>query len=412
MKRNPRLIYPLVVLAVGAGIATILIKARPSPQVQTPRVPAPLVRAQTVVRRDVPLVVRSQGTVTARTESGILSQVAGRIVSVSPAFASGGFFKAGDTLVTIDPRDYELAVARASAQVAQARVRLAREEEEARLAREEWSRVGRGDPTDLVLRKPQMQEARAGLRAAAATEEQAALNLQRTRIRAPYDGRVLVRSVDVGQFVGPGAPLGRIYAVDFAEIRLSIPHDELAYLDQSFSFRDETERPDQPRVLLHGSFAGSRHTWEGRVVRAEGQIDPMTRMVNLVARVPGPYDRGQDPDRPPLMVGLFVEAEIFGKLAGNVAVIPRSAMRGKDQVLVIDAEDRLHFREVGVLRTEPNSVLISRGLADGERVCVSPLDAVVDGMKVRIADEKSAAPEKPENGQGGPGDTAAKGGSA
>ena len=392
MKTNPKLFYPLGVLLAGALVAAILIAARPSPEVQAPRVAPPLVRAQMINRQDVQLRVKSQGTVAARTESGLLSQVAGQVISVSPTFANGGFFRAGDTLATIDPRDYELAVARASAQVAQARVRLVREEEEAQLAGEEWERVGQGKPSALVLRQPQMQEARAGLQAAKAAKEQASLSLQRTRIRAPYDGRVLARNVDVGQFVSPGVPLGRIYAVDYVEIRLPIPNEELAYLDLNFGFRNDAELPNQPAVRLHGNFAGGRHTWDGQVVRAEGQIDPRTRMVNLIARVPNPYDRGEEPDRPPLVVGLFVEAEILGRMAGSVAVIPRSALRGRNQVLVIDSGNRLHFREVDVLRTETHNVLISRGLADGERVCVSPLDAVVDGMEVRVSDESPAPP--------------------
>ena len=385
MKRNPKLLYPLGVLLAGVLVAVVLVAARPSPQVQTPRVPPPLVRAQVIHRQDVQLRVRSQGTVAARTESGLLSQVAGQIVSVSPAFASGGFFKAGDVLVAVDPRDYELAVARARAQVAQAQVRQAREDEESRLAGEEWDRVGQGEPSALVLRKPQLQEARAGLEAAKAALEQAELSLERTCVKAPYDGRVLSRNVDVGQFVSPGVPLGRIYAVDYAEVRLSIPHDELAYLDFSLRFRDEIELRYQPEVLLSGDFAGGHHTWPGRIVRVEGQIDPLTRMINLVARVPGPYDRSPNSDRPPLVVGLFVEAEILGQIARQVAVLPRSALRGSDRVLVIDGEDRLHFREVGLLRAETNSVLIQHGLEEGERVCLSPLDAVVEGMKVRVA---------------------------
>jgi membrane fusion protein, multidrug efflux system len=385
MKRNPKLFYPLGVLLAGALVAAILIATRPSPDVQPPRVPPPLVRAQVINRQDVRLRVRSQGTVAARTQSGLLSQVAGQIVEISPAFAGGGFFKSGDVLVTVDPRDYELAVARARAQVAQAKVRLAREEEESGLALEEWERVGRGEPSQLVLRKPQLLEARAGVEAAQASLEQAELALERTRVKAPYDGRVLARSVDVGQFVSPGAPLGRIYAVDFAEVRLSVPHGELAFLDFSLRFRDEAELPSQPEVLLHGDFAGGQHTWSGRIVRLEGQIDPLTRMVNLVARVPRPYDRSPDSDRPPLLVGLFVEAEILGQVASQVAVLPRSAIRGTDQVLVIDEENRLHYRKVDVLRAEKTSVLIQGGLSDGERVCLSPLDAVVEGMKVRIA---------------------------
>jgi RND family efflux transporter MFP subunit len=387
MKRHGKILYPIGVLLFGFLGAFVLINTRPKTVSKPPEVPPPLVRAIRAKSQDLRLTVRTQGTVRPRTQTTLISQVSGRITAVSSAFASGGFFDVGDTLVTIDPRDYQLALARARAQVAQARVRLVREKEEADLAREEWERVGKGDPSDLVLRKPQLAEARAAIQAAEATEEQAKLNLDRTQIRAPYTGRVLSKTVDVGQLANPGTPLARVYAVDYAEVRLPIPNDELAFMDLAFDFRDGFALANRPEVLLRAAFAGKTHTWIGEIVRMEGEIDPQSRMVNLVARVKAPYDRGTDSDRPPLFVGLFVDAEIIGKVALDVVVVPRSALRGQDQVLIIDEDTRLRFRSVDKLRTQGEEIVIRSGLAEGERVCISPLDAVVEGMKIRIVSE-------------------------
>ncbi len=382
---NPKVLFPIAVLAVGILGAVALIKARPQVQVQKPEVPPPLVRVMHVKRQSLQLKVRAQGNVTPRTESTLVAQVPGQVIAVSPAFASGGFFEAGDLLASIDPRDYELALARARSQVAQAEVRVAREEGEAALARQEWERVGQGKPTDLVLRKPQLAETKAALEAARASMEQARLNLERTQIRAPYAGRVRSKTVDIGQFVNPGAPLARIYSVDYAEVRLSVPDDQLAYLDYSLNFRNETQ--ERPEVTLRTTFAGRGYTWTGRIVRVEGEIDARTRMVTLVARVENPYARGEDPNRLPLAVGLFVEAEILGRQVENIVSLPRSAIRGRDRVLVVDNENRLRFRKVDILRADAGEVVVRSGLNQSERVCISPLDAVVDGMRVRILTE-------------------------
>jgi RND family efflux transporter MFP subunit len=214
----------------------------------------------------------------------------------------------------------------------------------------------------------------------------AELSLERTEVRAPFDGRVRSKRVDVGQVIGPNNPLGRIYAVDYAEIRLPIPDPELKYLNVSLYRSDQIEIVDGPRVDLHADFAGSRYTWTGRVVRVEGEIDPLTRMINLVARVDDPYGVPEDAVRPPLVVGLYVEADIGGKIVDNAIVLPRAALRGTNRVLVV-SDERLYFRDVVVLRTDTERVIITSGLKPGERVCISPLDVVVEGMRVRSSVE-------------------------
>ena len=400
IRRHPKPLLPVAVILIGILSAYVLISTRSEVVVTPPEVPPPLVRAIMVESRDFQLKVQAQGIVAPRTETSLVSQVAGQIISVSPAFANGGFFKTGDVLLTIDPRDYELAVDRARAVVAQAQVRLAREEEESELAMQEWKRLGNGEATDLALRKPQLADARAALQAARASQEQARLALERTRIRAPYEGRVLSKSVGLGQYINPGTPVARIYAVDYAEIRLAVPHEQLAYLDLAYSFRNELEPASRPKALIRAVFAGRRHTWAGQVVRIEGEIDARTRMVNLVARVDAPYDRGDDPGRAPLYAGLFVEVEILGRVARDITVVPRAALRGSDQVLVIDEEDRLRFRRVDLLRLEAENALIRSGLANGERVCISPLAAVVDGMRVRVLTENDKTASRRQGGTG------------
>lgn len=306
---------------------------------------------------------------------------------MAPSFADGGFFRRGEVLVEIDPRDYRLALDEARAAVAQAETRLAMTEAEAELAREEWRDLGRGEPTALAAREPQLAEARAAVAAARAAVERAELQISRTRVEAPYDGRVRAKQADVGQYVGPGTPLAAVYATDYAEVRLPVPQDELGFLGIDLGAGGGAGPP----VALTGSIGGDAHTWQGRIVRTAGTIDPRTRMLDLFARIDDPFQRrggrGADGSAPPLPMGLFLEAEIAGRVAPGVVVLPRAALREGDRVLVVDGEDRLRFRDVTVLRTEGERAVISSGLAAGDRVTVSPLATVTDGMKVRTVDD-------------------------
>jgi RND family efflux transporter MFP subunit len=225
----------------------------------------------------------------------------------------------------------------------------------------------------------------AALREARARVERAELDLARTELRAPYPGRVREESVDVGQFVSRGQRLATIYSIDFAEVRLPVPDEELAYLelDALEPARLDPGTATGPTVTLRADFAGKRHTWSGRLARTEGEIDPRSRMVHVVARVEDPYGRVAQDGRTPLAVGLFVEAEIEGQQIEHAVLLPRSALRSDERVLIVDAESKLRFRSVEIARRIGDELVISGGIEAGELVVVSPLQTVSDGMAVR-----------------------------
>ncbi|MXY25185.1 MAG: efflux RND transporter periplasmic adaptor subunit [Acidobacteria bacterium] len=377
-------LLPLIILAAAGFIALTMYWNRPPVETLAPVVTPPGVRVHEVALTDAPLTVMSQGTVRPRTESQLVSEIDGRVIWVAPSFVEGGFFEADDVLVRIDPFDYEQQLVSARSQLAQARLRLAEEEAEAEVAQREWETLGRGDPRELALRKPQLDDARAAVAAAEAGVERAVRDLQRAEIIAPYAGRMRAKNVDIGQYVRRGDSVATVYAVDFAEIRLPLPDDELAYLDLPLSYRG-VEQQAQPQVTLRATFAGQTHSWNGRIVRTESEIDSVSRMVHAVAEVADPYAQGANPDRPPLAVGMYVEAEISGRTARGVAVLPREALRGRDRMLVVTPDDRLEFRTVDVLRTSAESAIVETGLVAGELVVVSPLDAPTDGMLVQLA---------------------------
>jgi len=349
MRTALRIALPIAVIGVAGIIAAALIAARPVVETRRPEAVAPLVRFITADPSTVNAVVRSQGTVAPRTETMLVPEISGRVIHISPSLASGGFFEAGDVLVRLDPRDYELAVVGARAEVAQMASRLKVEEEEAGVARREWASLGKGDPAPLVVREPQLAEARAAHDAAASALERAQRDLARTALRAPFAGRVREKRVDVGQVIAPGTPVATLYAVDVAEIRLPIPDEELAFLDLPLGYRGGSSGP---RVTIHTTFAGRPVEWQGRIARTEGEIDAASRMVHLVAEVKDPYGRATRKASTPLAVGLFVRADIHGRQLQDVFVLPRSALRGEDQVLMIDGEDRLRFRKLQIVRSD------------------------------------------------------------
>jgi RND family efflux transporter MFP subunit len=311
--------------------------------------------------------------------------VAGQIVDVAPAFVSGGFFLKGDVLLRIDPRNYESAVKRASAGVAQARTQVATENALAGYAYEDWKRLRDVDTTsreasDLTLRKPQLQEALAALEAREADLQMAREDLNRTIIRAPYDGMVREKIADIGQYVNVGSQLARTFAVDRVEIRLPISQQDLQFLD----LKGLSEGERLP-VTLSAAIGSQRHEWHARIVRSEGVFDSASRVLYVVAQVEDPYDLAES-GREPLRVGTFVTAEIGGNAGGELFAIPRHALSGGDTVWIVDEQLQIQPRAVRIVRSDEDHAYVSEGLADGERYATTPIDQPLPGMQVRIND--------------------------
>jgi multidrug efflux pump subunit AcrA (membrane-fusion protein) len=189
-----------------------------------------------------------------------------------------------------------------------------------------------------------------------------------------------------------GQSVARLYSVDIAEVRLPIADEQLAFLSLPLAYRnvEASQNTQGPAVTLRTNFAGETYEWRGRIVRTEGEIDPRTRMIHAIAQVSDPYARTGSSRRPPLAVGMFVKAEIQGQGVRAIPV-PRTAVRGENTVLVVNDKNVIEFRKLDIFRQERDRVLARGGVEDGERICVSTLEAAVEGMPVRILEE--SAPE-------------------
>ena len=420
-----------IVLAAGVGLAWLLYAQKTEPATTNDLDARPVVETITAEVGDLPVTIRGFGTVRARDRVQIVPQVDGRILSTHPNFAEGGVISGGETVATLDPADADLAVARASAeidrltatlkrldasrkraesQVAAARTRLETQRAEAAVSRSQYEKLNPGkDVPPLVAREPQVREAEAALAAAEADLEdvgsereqinaqlasartslrQAELNLERTEIVLPGDStdryRVLDKSADVGQYISPGVAIGTLYKVSTLEVPVPLPAKELQWFAVGEAAATITAR-DIDR------------SWDGIIVRTDGQIDPRSRLVNVVVAIDPDDLDGQ------LVPGLFVEATIVGEAVDNVAAIPRLALRqaergdaGKQstgrtggfdaadgQRLYVVRDGVLRFVDVDVIRRTRELAYV-RGLENGDPVVTTDLSVVTDGMKVEI----------------------------
>lgn len=375
-----KLLLPILLLLAGAAAAYAIVVHRPPLESRPAQADPPLVEVIRAEPQALKLNVPSQGVVTPRTAIDWVAEVAGKVVRVHPDFVPGGFFEAGDELLAIDSRDYDQAIAAAEARIAEARRQVAQEEAEAEQARAEWRALGEGEPSPLTLHVPQLAEARARLKAAEADLSLARLRRSRCELRAPFAGRVLSRQVGLGQYVQPGEKLARLYSTDVAEIRLPVAADQLAYLDLPLGRRNGAPAAG-PKVRLTADLGGSERHWEGRIVRSEGGVDEETGLLHLVAEVKNPYSASH-PE--PLLAGLFVKAEIEGRVQEPLFVLPPGAVDASRQVLLVDDALTLRIRRLDVLRSEPDRIVVKNGLSAGDRVVVAGVQVPVEGMKVRL----------------------------
>ena len=371
-----RIIAPIAVLAASVGAYALLQISRPAPE-QSDRDPRPTsVYTATVKAHNTTLEVITQGEVRSRTAIDLVSQVGGRIIAVSPEFVEGGRIEPGVPLLQIEDTDYKLALSQAQSRLADAELAVQQALADQDVARKQL----RNDrnASDLALKKPQVAQARAQREAALAGLEQARLDLQRTSLTLPFEGRVASTRVHIGQFISPGTVLGRVFSTELVEVRLPLNNAQLASLGLPIGF---TAAPGEGvPVEFSAQVAGQRQQWRGTLVRLDAAVDPDSRMLYAIAEVEDPYGEAVSSKGMPLAVGLFVEAKIQGRRLQNAMQIPGSALRAGDKVFVVDSAGLLDVRSVDVAHATPRTAVISAGLAPGEKVVTSAIRNPVQGM--------------------------------
>lgn len=364
----------LLILAVGIVLSYFIIAGKPAPEPEEHQEPPPHVAEVISVQLNShTITLSSQGTVTAKTEIDIAAQVSGQVVSVGEHFAAGGFFEAGEMLLTIDPRDYEIAVVEAESALAEAKNQLAQEEGQARQAQREWRDLGSAAANELFLRKPQLAAAQARVKAAEAGLRAAKLDLERTRIALPFEGRVITVNANLGQFITSGTALGSVYASDVMEVRLPLTAAELKLLNLQAANKMHELSP--LRVTFLFNVGSDTLEWKGDVVRLESIVDSKSRLFYLVAEIDNHIEEYTEQGKPalktPVLPGTFVTANITSNVHEGVALLPRSALYRSSQVLVLDDQQRLREKDVTILQLDSTTLAV-QGLESGEQVLGRP----------------------------------------
>lgn len=384
-----KIALPLLILALGIGGAVLMSKSRSAPEKLKTETPGALVRVQTVDTVDHQVKIFATGTVQPRQKAEIVPQVSGVVTDISPKLIAGGFFRRGEPLFTIEKVDYRLAVDQAAASLAKSELNLATVKSRGRVARQEWEEL-RGNsveqPNPLVVYEPQLKEAEANVLSARAALEQAHINLERTQLRAPFDGRIVSERIDRGQYVRSGESAAVLTGTATAEIVVPLTLEDLSYL----SIPDEGVSEQGSRATVSIEVNGNTLEWHGRVVRTLGEMDPRGRMARVVVVVDDPYQIDSRRERSPdLAMGLFVDLVLHGSTISDVIRIPRRALRENSTVWVVGSGNELDIRPVEVLRREKENLLIREGLESGDRIVLTNLSGAANGMKLRLAGEKA-----------------------
>ncbi|PCK07468.1 MAG: efflux transporter periplasmic adaptor subunit [Alteromonadaceae bacterium] len=378
-------LLPVAIVMLGglASYAVATMKPKPkanfdnNTEVALPRVQVVPARMETTR-----LSVVSQGSVTPRRELNLVAQVGGIVISVDEQFVDGGFFQLSQSLVRIDDSDYQGSLLNAKTIHADALQQLAEEQGRAHEAKRTWRDVGNQSANDLFLRKPQLYSAKARVASTAANVAKAERDIARTYISAPFDGRILTIQVDLGQYVTPGTIIARVYDTSIARVRLPLSDQQAALV--ALPIGTNIRKDQQPKVTLSAIVAGKHQQWQGHIVRTEASLDTASRMHFAVAEVANPFGNNlTGSQQVPLIVGLFVEAEIEGKTLDNVYVLPRQAVFKRDKIYVLNEDNDLELVHTQVLHKDPNTAWIRAEIPEGRQIVIEKQSLLSPGTRVK-----------------------------
>ena len=360
------------------------------PEASKRSIPETIVRVEVIKAElsNYPIVVNANGTVEAETRGNLVAQIRGEIVAVSDNFRAGGSFRKGDLLIQLDQRDYQAELSGALAQLSQAQAAYQQEQATSKQAKQDWQRLGNTSPAPaLVLRKPQLTAAKAQYDSAKAAHDTAKLNLSRTAITAPYDGRIIERRAVLGQYVSIGSPIAEVFATDGVEVRLPISQEEFSQLGlDSFNNRSQkgASQPLPFKVSITSTVGNQAYQWDATITSTDSTFDINTRQIDIIAEVKDPF--GKTSGQPALKIGQFVSARIEGRTIDNVFVIPNKSIREGSYVYAV-RDDKLSKQSITILWQDDQNALVSGGIEVDELVVTTSLNSTLAGASAKLAND-------------------------
>ena len=368
-------IFILSVAVVVSYILWLLGQVQPDPVEDAP---APDVIVQILTPEDIQVTINSTGTTKPLTQTVLNAEVGGEVIYRSKKFSEGSSVLAGEILAKIDDTDLQLQYKSALLQLANAEVQYSLQVAESEVAKEAWDKLGKGKGSDLALKKPQLKQTEALMEVAKAQVNSAKKKLNKTEIVAPYTGRIQSSNIDIGTTIVPGQPLGAMYTSSEIEVTLSVKDNDLQFLSIPMDGR-KLNPSEQAKVSIKSFYKGRNQTWEGKLERVDGVIDPITRMINLIAVFKNDFI---ETDKPSLPIGLFVEAQIDGIILKNVFRVPVNAISENNEVFIIDKNNQLQSRSILVLKKYNEFVIAKDNLKAGERLVITKLSTASNGITV------------------------------
>ena len=369
---------PLFIL-LGAFALSYLLwllgQVQPDPVEEAP---APDVIVEILTPEDFQVKISSNGTTTPLTQTVLTAEVGGEVIYRSKKFSEGSSVIEGEILAKIDDTDLQLQYKNALLQLANAEVQYSLQLAEAEIAKQAWEKMGDGIASDLTLKKPQLKQAEALLAVAKAQVSSAEKKLDKTEIVAPYAGRIQNVNIDLGTTIVPGQPVGAIYTSSEIEVTLAVKDNDLQFLSIPMDGR-KLDPSEQALVEIKSFYKGKNQTWIGRLERVDGVIDPITRMINLIAVFKNDFI---EIDKPNLPIGLFVEAQIDGIKLKDIFSIPVNAISQNNEVYIVNNDNELVSIKLPILKKYSDFVIVKDGLKAGERIVTSKLSTASNGIKV------------------------------
>lgn len=398
-KKLKKLLLPIGILIFAAIIAKLIIANPPEAKRKRPAKSSQItIEVITLKPQEYLIQLDSFGTVQPRTQSLLISQAAGQINYLSDNFRQGGFFTEGEILLKLDDRDHIADVKIAEANLLEAKQRLTEEQARAEQAKIDWQRIGNGNTAnDLVLRKPQLAAAQAKLLSSQAQLAKAQLALERTKIVAPYNGRILSQKVDLGQVVNKNNQLAEIYAVDTVEVRLPIKNNELSLIDLPEDFQKADSKQSQSSVIFTSAI--DQQSWQGNLVRTEGAINEMSQQLYVVAQIDDPYGLKLKQTKS-IKIGQYVSAKISGKTIQNALVIPTKAIYQGSYVYIVENNVLLR-KEIELLWKNSEEAIVKTGLSANDKLVTTALGQVSSGTPVSISGDKKSKNAQSSQGKQG-----------
>jgi len=401
MEQVKKIITALVILGIGILIMMFFIKTKELPQEQVLEKKIPAVEVFKAVNSESNVVVSASGNVVAAKRLVVIPEVSGKVIYHHKNLLPGGKIKKGETVLRIDPRDYDLNVIQQKSNVALAEVQLTTEKGLKVVAEKEWNQIsGQVQPTEegsqLAKRDLQVKSAEKSLEAAQSGLELATLRRKRTSIRSPFNAVVINESIEKGQFVGVGSQTVTLVDMDTFWVRVSLPADQLQWINIPGV---QSDKGSDVCVIQQNGF-GKEIRRRGKVKMLMTELEAQGRMARIIVEVPNPLsvdpavfacegdqiDESVSDDNSsivPLLLNDFVSVEITGKQFKNSVIVPRSAIRGNEKVWVLTADSTMDIRPITIGFRQSDSVYVTTGVSVGERVITSRIKIPVKGMKLK-----------------------------